>query len=112
MSVVQSHFVTFTCDSCSNTATIPANDPEAEKRAMETSPWLNAVRFISTPDGRKFVYCSDICELKGVEQGLHNKKVIIEANEAQARLAAQAAQRAAHATSVLKDGTGGNITLE
>lgn len=111
MSTVISSFVTISCDNlgCEKTVTFPQT-PEGEQQATADNPWLNSIRFVGTPDGRKFTYCSDECEIKATGAGQHNKKVIVTPTSPNdASLAAQAAERARQATQALK--TGGPVTL-
>ena len=111
MSVVQSQFVTFSCDGpeCGKATTFAATQ-EDQKVAVISNPWLNGMRFIKTADGREVAYCSDECEVKAVATGAHNKlepKRIVDATgQAQVNLAAEAAKRAANATAALKAGAG------
>lgn len=111
MSTVVSSFVTLTCDhgECSHTITFPQT-PEGEKEAMQSTPWMNALRFVQTPDGRKFTYCSDECEIKSAGAGTHNQKVLVTPQGPNAvDLAAKAALHAQQATQALK--AGGPVTL-
>lgn len=108
MSTVLSSFVTITCDAdgCDKSATFPQT-PEGEKEAMQEHVWINSLRFVQTPDGRKFTYCSDECEIKSSAAGVHNKQVIVPAKaENEVAMAAQAAERARKATEALKSGQG------
>lgn len=111
MSTVISSFVTINCDGlgCDKTVTFPQTE-EGEKEAVQSSPWMNSLRFVQTPDSRKFTYCSDECEAKAAGAGVHNKKVLIAPQGPNTvDLAAQAAARAAQATQALK--SGGPVTL-
>jgi len=111
MSVVQSAFVTFSCDGpeCGKTATFAATQ-EDRQLAVTNNPWLNAMRFVKTGDGREVSYCSDECEINAVSAGAHNrlepKRIVDAAGQAQVNLAAEAAKRAAQATAALKAGAG------
>lgn len=113
MSVVLSSFLTFTCDGgCGRTVTVLQTD-EAFSEAVRENPWLNSFRnVITTPDQRKFGYCSDECEANGIKTGSHNKlerAVITPGNQNQIELAAKAAANAARATAALKQGA--NVSL-
>ena len=108
MATVISSFVSINCDNegCGKNATFPQT-PEGEKEAVQEHPWISSVRFIQTPDGRKFIYCSDECEITATGAGVHNKPIIIAAGaDKDVNLAAQAAQRAREATAALKSGQG------
>lgn len=111
MSVVNSTFVTISCDAvnCGKTVTFAQTQAD-EAAAIEANPWLSTVRFIQTLDKRALSYCSDQCEVLATGQGLHNKlepkKIVTVGNQAQVDLAAQAATRAAQATAALKQGSG------
>ena len=111
MTTVVSSFVTLTCDGpdCTKTITFPQTE-QGEHEARQANPWINSLRFVQTPDQRKFIYCSDECEIKSAGQGFHNPKAIITPQGPNAvDLAAQAAQRAQQATKALK--SGGPVTL-
>jgi hypothetical protein len=111
MATVISSFVTLSCDGpdCEKTVTFPQT-PEGENDARQSNPWINALRFVQTPDQRKFTYCSDECEIRSTGQGHHNPKTIVAAQGPNAvDLAAQAALRAQQATQALK--AGGPVTL-
>jgi hypothetical protein len=110
LSTVISSFVTVSCDGdCGKTITFPQTE-QGEQEAMQNNPWMTSLRFVHTPDQRKFTYCSDECEAKAVGKGVHNKKVLVAPQGPNAiELAAQAAARAAQATEQLK--AGGPVTL-
>lgn len=107
--VVESKFVTFSCDApeCGKAITFAAT-PEDHKVAVVENPWLTSMRYIKTASGKDLSYCSDECEIKAVATGAHNpvepKRIIDTANQAQINLAAEAAKRAANATAALKTG--------
>ena len=113
MSVVQTSFVTISCDGpeCNKTVTFPATE-QGQAEALADNPWLNTQRALQTSDRRNFTYCSDVCEAKAIETGVHNKleKRIVEANATAMNLAARAAQQAQQATQALKQGAGVTIT--
>lgn len=104
--------------------TIACNGPECDKsvtfegdkqeQAFKDNDWLQRTwRRVITPDNRQLVYCGDICEIKGIESGAHNKpepkKIATAATPAQIQQAVEAAQREKAATSALK--SGGPVTL-
>jgi hypothetical protein len=108
---ISNTFVTITCDgpNCVKTITFPQTT-EGEQEAVQANPWLTSVRFVQTPDQRKFIYCGDECEIKAAGAGSHNKKVLVAPQGPNSvDLAAQAAARAAQATQALK--AGGPVTL-
>jgi hypothetical protein len=107
MSEVISNYVTITCDAagCDKNVTFLGTD-DGGKKVIQENPWMNSLRTIQTIDGRKFIYCSDECEAKGVGAGSHNQKVIVTPQANSVDLAAQAAERARQATEALKTGHG------
>ena len=112
MPTVITTFVTITCDGrdCLKTATFPQTEL-GEAQAMIDNVWMQSLRFVQTPDNRKFTYCSDECEAIATGLGIHNKAVIVPATQPNSiGLAAQAASRAAEATKALKAG-GAKIEL-
>jgi hypothetical protein len=112
LSEVISNYVTITCDAtgCDKTVTFLGTD-DGGKKVVQENPWMNSLRTVQTISGRKFIYCSDECEAKGVGAGSHNQQVIVTPQAGNAvDLAAQAAERARQATEALKTGHG-NIAL-
>jgi hypothetical protein len=110
MGVVQTVLNTITCNGpgCDKVITY-AQAKEKETFELPENVWLMGLRTIQTLDQRKFSYCSDTCELKGVESGQHNKpepKKIISnvATPAQIQQAADAAKAAEAATIAIKAG--------
>jgi hypothetical protein len=110
MPMINTQFRTISCENCDKTVTFQVTEDGVEaKRAMDLpeNAWLKTTRFVNTPDGRVLVYHDDECEVKGVGSGKHNRpepKRIVEATNAQAELAAQAAKVAEEATTALKSG--------
>jgi hypothetical protein len=109
LSTIINSFITITCDGpCLKTITFPQTQ-EGEQEALQANPWLNTLRFVQTSDNRKFSYCSDECEAKGLGTGQHNKlepKKIVQAGGQQAvEMAAQAAARSRQATEALRQGS-------
>jgi len=108
---IQSTFVTVSCDAagCGKTVTFPATKP-GQDEALHDNPWLSSLREIMLPDGRRYSYCSDVCEADGIAKGTHNKreeKKIIEVGGPQAAsLTAKAAAQAAALTAAMKVGQG------
>ena len=108
MSEITTSFVTISCDApeCSNTVTFPQTE-EGGKTAFAENAWMHSLRIVSPVDQRKFIYCSDTCEAKGLATGVHNKQVIVPAQAPNSvDLAARAAERARAATEALKSGQG------
>lgn len=110
MSTVISSFVTITCDAqCGKSVTFAQNE-QAQNEAVKDNPWLQAIRFVNLPDNRKFGYCSDECEIKGIGTGAHNpvqpKPVIHTGSDQAIALAAQAQENARKAEAALKAGQG------
>lgn len=108
MSTVISSFVSLSCDApdCDKNVTFPQTE-QAQAEALLEHPWLNSLRFVNTPDGRKFNYCSDECEAKAIGLGTHNKlekRIITESNPASVNLAAKAAEQARIAEAKIRAG--------
>lgn len=115
MGLIDSAVRTMTCNGpgCPHTVTF---DRRLEKQTFDTpgNEWMKAIRVIQTIDNRTLIYCSDTCEVKGVETGSHNlpePKRLVEgtANAAAIEAAAAAAKQAEAATAALK--TGQPVTL-
>lgn len=117
MSIIDIGYRTVTCNGtgCKNTVTFePKNAPEIAKEHV----WLKNLRIVQA-NGQNFAYCSSVCELSGIEAGLHDapeeKKIVAVPSGAQATTAIQAAAAAAkaaeHATRQLKSGEGGQIQI-
>lgn len=100
---------TIACDvpGCLRTLTFARTEEKAVFDNPENS-WLKTTRTVSTADGRVIVYCSDICEVEGVETGKHNlleaPKVIPAGNAAAVAAAAQSAANAKNAEQALRSG--------
>lgn len=107
MSIVDAQIRTISCNSCDKTVTFNMAE-HAKIVADPENVWLRSSRVIQRGDGRNFVYCSDECEIKGIEKGEHNipeEKKIVEAPNAEAiRVAAEAAKAAEEGTKALKSG--------
>ena len=108
MSLVDIAYRTITCDACQKTVTW--EHPKDMNATVEANTWLRTTRVIQTGDQRTFMYCSDLCEVAGIETGKHNvpdpPKVEIPQGSAQAQIAAAAAaaKQAAQATEAIKTG--------
>ena len=113
MGMQDTPFRTLTCDGlgCTHTVTFQLSKEEhAKALAAEGNEWLKTGRFVNTPDGRALFYCSDVCEIKGIETGQHNlpepKRIISGvASAAQVAQAAAAAKAAENATAAIKAGS-------
>jgi len=90
-------------------------DQSTKEKTLNDNPWLRSYRTIQTGDGRSIGYCSDICEIKGVESGKHNipeaPKIIPQANPAAVALAAKAAELQRRGDQALRDGKPANIQI-
>ena len=117
MGIIDSQFRSVTCDQCGKTVTYEQLvDPRTGRaggispQVMEENPWLKTNRIVLTADGHNFGYCSDICEIAGLETSRHNmpepQKVEIPQGSASAQIAAAAAAAKARedATKAIKDG--------
>ncbi len=109
MSVVDLQYRTISCNSCDKTVTY--EHPKDLAVTVEANPWIKQGRFVQTGDQRNFLYCSDLCEIKGIETGLHGiqeaPKVSIPQGGAHAQIAAAAAaaKQAEEANKALKSGS-------
>lgn len=117
MSIIDVGYRTVTCNGkgCDKTITFePKNAPDVAKENV----WLKNLRIVQA-NGQNFSYCSSICEMTGIEAGLHDapeeKKIVAVPTGAQATTAIQAAAAAAkaaeQATRQLKSGEGGQIQI-
>lgn len=117
MPVIQNLFRTISCDKpgCPKTITYDATPDATGKSASETATfenpdnaWMKSVRTVHTIDNRNFTYCSDVCEVEAVKDGVHNmiQKKLIEAaaTPAQVAQAAAAAKAAELAGKALHEG--------
>jgi len=92
-------------------------DRKDEKTTFELpeNVWLRATRVTQTADGRNKVYCSDVCEVKGVGTGTHNipeaPKVIPAGNAATIMAAAHAAAAAKNADAAIRAGEPTKVQL-
>lgn len=80
---------TIKCDApdCDKTVTF---NPQVEGDILALPDWLRTARTITLGNNAKFMYCSDVCEVKGVTTGNHNvpePKQVEGATPAQAALA-------------------------
>jgi len=99
------HYRTIKCDG-------PGCDKQIEfelsdVKTIEATEWLLGVRAVVAGDERKFCYCSDVCEVKGVTTGQHNikeKPTVVPASEGDVRAAAAQAGADAATTEALKTG--------
>jgi hypothetical protein len=115
LSIVQTTFITITCDApgCGKTATFEASET-GDKAARVENPWLATHRAVATPDRRNLGYCSDECEAKGIASGLHNKleqRIIADVNPSAVNMAARAAEAARKSTEAIKAGQPTQVSL-
>lgn len=115
MGVNRQEVLSMTCDGpeCDKSVTY-AKSVEEQTINAQGNEWMKTVRISQSSDGRTFLYCSDVCEVKGVGTGKHNppepKKIIDNVgNAAAVAQAALAAEQAKKATEALKQGAG--VTL-
>lgn len=115
MGVVDAQFKTITCNTCEKTVTY--QHPQELNATVEANPWIKTSRFVQTGDQRTFLYCSDLCELSGIETKLHNvqeaPKVEIPTGGAAAQIqaAAAAAKQAELANKALHEGKPASVKL-
>ena len=113
MGLIDLQYRTLTCEvaGCPRTVTFQLTKEEhAKTLEAPGNEWLKTGRFVNTPDGRNLFYCSDVCEIKGIETGQHNlpepKRIISGvASAAQVASAAAAAKAAEAATQAIKAGS-------
>lgn len=90
-------------------------DQLTKEQTLTDNPWLRSYRSVQTGDGRSIGYCSDICEVKGVETGKHNipepTKIVTTANPAAIVAAAQAAANARQADVAIREGQKAKVQL-
>lgn len=71
--IVDAVFRTISCDgNCGKTVTFAQQDAE---KTVKENDWIQGIRMVTAGDGRKFAYCTDECEVKGVTTGSHNLPV-------------------------------------
>jgi|ERR1700733_5812869 len=115
MGVVDAQFKTITCNTCEKTVTY--QHPQELTATVEANPWIKTSRFVQTGDQRTFLYCSDLCEIAGIETKIHNvqeaPKVEIPTGGAQAQIAAAAAaaKAAEQANKALHEGKPASVKL-
>lgn len=110
MGIIDTGFRSISCNGpdCTKTVTFAL----ATEKATFDDPanvWLKSMRMVQTLDARKLVYCSDVCEAKAIEKGIHNlpepKRIIDNvATPAQVQAAADAAKAQEAATAAIKAG--------
>ena len=106
--------------------TVTCDGPECTKHSMfdgaepgvlekPEHQWLKSHRIVRAADGRHMFYCSDICELKGIEKGVHNiqeaPKVVADGSQAAIALAAQAAANAKAQDAAIRAGQPAKVQL-
>lgn len=116
MPIINSNFRTVSCDSCDKTVTFEASNG-LPKEVMEANPWLKSNRAVQRADGLAvFSYCSDLCEVKGIESGNHNTpepKTLapVTGGSAAIALAAAEARRKQLTDEKLREGAPVNVKL-
>lgn len=109
MPIVDTQVRTISCDGPGCTKQV-LFDRREEKATFDNpeNAWIRTTRAIQTGDGRNFVYCSDVCEVKGVSTGNHNipeaPKIVTTANPAAIAAAAKAAANAKQIDQSIRDG--------
>lgn len=121
MGIVDTNFRTVTCDACKKTVTYEQQQSNGrihiDPQVLESNPWLKSNRVVLTADGRNFGYCSDLCEVAGLESKRHNMpeapQVEIPTGSAQAQIlaAAAAAKQREDATKAIKSGEGTKLHI-
>jgi hypothetical protein len=90
-------------------------DQASKEQAINDNPWLKGYRTVQTGDGRSIGYCSDVCEVKGVETGKHNipeaPKIVASANAAAVAAAANAAANAKAQDAAIRGGQPAKVQL-
>lgn len=111
MGIVDATYRTITCSTCQKTVTYEnVQNRGIPQDIVDANLWIKSNRIVLSSDGRNFSYCSDLCEIAGIETGQHNvqeaAKVEIPTSGAQAQIAAAAAaaKRAEDANKAIKEG--------
>jgi precorrin-3B methylase len=89
-------------------------DESTKQQALADNLWLRTYRTVQSGDGRSFGYCGDVCEVKGVESGVHNipePPKIVPGNQAAIAAAAHAAAATRSGDANLRSGAGGKIQV-
>jgi hypothetical protein len=116
MAVLDIQYRTVTCNTCGKTVTYEQDQRGVPQQVIDENPWLRSNRVVLAA-GKNFSYCSDLCEVAGIETGQHNipepPKVEIPQGSAQAQIAAAAAAAKARedATKAIKEGSPAKVHL-
>ena len=116
MSIIDSAIRSITCDApdCPSAVLYDRKDEKATFELPENN-WLKTTRVTQTADGRNLVYCSDVCEVKGVGSGKHNipepQKIVAASNPAAIAAAAAAAAHARNAEQAIRQGKPTKVQL-
>jgi len=90
-------------------------DLSTKEKALNDNPWLRGYRTVQTGDSRNIGYCSDLCEVKGVETGKHNipepAKIVPAGNPAAIAAAANAAANARAQEAAIRSGQPAKVQL-
>ena len=123
MGIVNIAYATITCEGpgCDKTVTYLSSE-EQQVLAKPENSWVTKTARVITnlmpapgqQKPRPYLYCSDVCEIKATETGVHNvpepKRIVTEpASAAAVAQAAAAAKQAEAATAALR--AGGPVTL-
>jgi hypothetical protein len=90
-------------------------DQSTKEKTLNDNLWLRSYRTVQTGDARSIGYCSDICELKGIETGKHNipeaPKIVPVGNSAAVAAAAAAAANAKAQDAAIRSGQPAKVQL-
>ena len=116
MTILDSTIRTLACDAPGCTKQVIFDHKEAQTvLALPENVWVKGHRIIVTADNRNFAYCSDICEVKGIETGKHNvleaPKVVPVGNAAAIAAAAQAAAQARQTDAAIRSGQTAKVQI-
>lgn len=117
MTIVNTQYTTLICNGPDCEKSLTFDISQQQKILLDPeNAWLKAARVVSRllaepgqQELKRFLYCSDVCEIKGAGTAIHNlpePKKIIEATASaeQIRAAAEAAKAAEAATAAIKAG--------
>lgn len=117
MSIIDVQIRTVTCNTCGATATYENSGRGVPPEILAEYPWLTTNRVVVNGEGKNFDYCSDLCEIAGIETKQHNTpekpKVEVPQGSVQAQIqaAALAAKQREDATKALKEGSQAKVHL-
>jgi hypothetical protein len=118
MARIDTQFTTLTCDICKKTVTFEViPNRNLPQTIIDENPWIKSYRPVLRGDGVTFGYCSDLCEIAGIETKQHNipeaPKVDLAQGSAKAQIeaAAAAAKAREEATKAMKEGAPAKVHL-